>query len=854
MTILERNQTGQSAAEVEYRNPSEPAYFTAREVIYSYLAILAFFVAVLSPYLLIDFAHSDDWNLFKPEFYSNELPIELRAGRFLFIVILRAAIFPIIRFNHSLSVLPYIRVASIAALAGAATLFAIHQRQFRHSRLTVLCTSGLIFILPGAVYYAEHAMEFVLVIGTAFGLVGGILLTSCRDRILRVRDMSRRDWLLCSAAVLLLLLSCNIYQSSAMFFLLPIVSTLLFGPDQTRMRVILAIAQVGVFCAGLLLYFLLNKFIIIPVGAVWLPAVNGAEIADYRFDLGSDLLGRLVIALNALLPAAARLWWFEFRYAEYVVMLAMILGTLALVFRRNRDRLKGQSLVPPLEPLLMLAFVLCAGILVNSPAIISTVDGSRLRLLFPCSALFVLFLVWIGMGLLQRAQGKFRVILVAALAVAGVSAHLTAQSSATNSSVEVTILREAIGRLVQSKTPVRELFVIRPPDFPTYVGARAFSSDEFYTPSSLYEDFAFEMVRVLSLRAQTPWAMIYQLPIQPVFDRAYYYEEGVFDGSDQAIYAAACGSGLTYLHEGTVIADMAAPLYLAPRVMGGNNRASCVRELAYYDASPDVSYDLPAVSSTHSSVRLFDNRELPDSFWEAQPYPVVFRVRYVKPKTVQSYTLGAAAFAPERMPVSWRFEASGDDGAWTTLDEQRDQARWLAGEQREYPIVKADAYKYYRLVFTKGSEELLRVGKININVSDVGELPWIISYTGASDQPVVDEVKRPHGTYFVEGFVNGNIRVEMNFPECRLYSRYRFWVGSHGADSTDRQPREWKLFVRGRETGWALADSEQMNDGYSNDKWYSFALHSQNCIQHVRWEIGGVRRGHFFRLFDFQLY
>jgi len=46
-----------------------------------------------------------------------------------------------------------------------------------------------------------------------------------------------------------------------------------------------------------------------------------------------------------------------------------------------------------------------------------------------------------------------------------------------------------------------------------------------------------------------------------------------------------------------------------------------------------------------------------------------------------------------------------------------------------------------------------------------------------------------------------------------------------------------------------------MNDLYSNDKWYSFALHGGNdCVRRVRWEIARARIGNFFRLFDFQLY
>jgi hypothetical protein len=846
--VLDINPIAQPTAEIGYPNRTESSYFTARELIYLYFAMFAFFALVLSPYYLTDFAHSDDWNLFDPTFWSQEPALAIKSGRFLYIVFLRAVIFPFIKMFHLISVLPYLRMASIALLAVAASLLAVHLRVLRMPFLVALCVSALIFILPGALQYVEHVNEFVLILGLVFGLIGGMLLTWCDAGILRGLGMSRRDWLLISASILMLLIACNTYPASGMFFLLPIASTFLFSPDGVRERCFLAIAQVGLFCAGLILFFLSNKFVIIPVSAKLIPEVNDPAIGYYHFDLGLGFIQRLTVGLTELLPAAARLWWFEFKYAGYVVILVVLLGTLSLAFWPIRREPNRRSLVWRIEPLLMLAFVLSAGLLANSPAIMSTGGGLLLRLLFPCSALFVLLLVWIGMRLLQTSKDKFRAVLIAAVLVAGVSAHLTAQSSANNSSIEVATMREAIGRLVQSKVPVKELFIIRPPDSPSYVGARAFSRDEFFTPSSTNQGFAVGMVRVLAQELLTPWSKIDVFPVEPVTEPAYFYGQGAFDGFDPVIYDATCKDGLIYLHEDAVIADMAAPLYLAPSFMSGRNRGSCVREFAYFKTFPEVG---PA----QSSLRLFEAERSQASYWEARPYPVVFRLRYERPKIAKSYALEAAEFDPARMPVSWRFEASGEDSAWVTLDEQQDQPRWRAGEQREYPIAKPDAYRYYRLVFTKGLEKVLRISKITINAFDAQEPMWAISYTRWGGQQVVEEVTRPHGTSSVERLTRGNFTVEMDLQECRTVSRYGFWVGSYGTDSTDRQPSGWKLFVRGNDGRWALADTEQINDPYSNDKWYSFPLHAGNgCVQRVRWEIAGARKGNIFRLFDFQLY
>lgn len=151
--------------------------------------------------------------------------------------------------------------------------------------------------------------------------------------------------------------------------------------------------------------------------------------------------------------------------------------------------------------------------------------------------------------------------------------------------------------------------------------------------------------------------------------------------------------------------------------------------------------------------------------------------------------------------------------------------------------------------------QILSGGLWRILKPDVGQpTRWTVSYAGADNRPVTDEIAAPtEGS--IEHAVNGGLRVDMNFPRCRTFSQYRFWVGPWGTDDTDRQPAEWTLFVRGNEGDWMRADAERIKEPYRNTAWYAFPLHSSGgCIRQVRWEITKLAKGQIFRLYRFELY
>jgi hypothetical protein len=149
--------------------------------------------------------------------------------------------------------------------------------------------------------------------------------------------------------------------------------------------------------------------------------------------------------------------------------------------------------------------------------------------------------------------------------------------------------------------------------------------------------------------------------------------------------------------------------------------------------------------------------------------------------------------------------------------------------------------------------------QLTLTVLDFRDRPgasaWLLSYVDRQGWPISESKKPPTGGSSIEDFPNGPVRVELTLPECRAYDRYRFWVGPFGTDDTTRQPQIWTIDVQGDSGQWVNADSEQMQEQYSNNHWYAFPLHYElPCIRRMRMEITKLTGDNLFRLYEIQVY
>ncbi|MFF9033249.1 glycosyl hydrolase family 95 catalytic domain-containing protein [Streptomyces iakyrus] len=93
---------------------------------------------------------------------------------------------------------------------------------------------------------------------------------------------------------------------------------------------------------------------------------------------------------------------------------------------------------------------------------------------------------------------------------------------------------------------------------------------------------------------------------------------------------------------------------------------------------------------------------------------VVWQADLPRAVAVTSYALTSAPDRPKDDPAGWRFEASQDGRAWTTLDTQNPSTPFAGrGETRTFRIADSTAYRAYRLTLTpRASSTGLQIAEI----------------------------------------------------------------------------------------------------------------------------------------------
>ncbi len=236
------------------------------------LVLLAFGVIVLSvsPFLLIEFGHHDDWNLFYEGFRNNRWAVESANGRPGFALILNAVAFPIV---HSLPNLLYGRLIAIATLALTFGALAAFLRRYQLSTLIAFCIGAMIFVLPGMQQRVAHVMALPAVIGNLIAMLAGIAMVSRAPGARAWRGCGRKEIAALGAIALSLMATFVTYQACAMLFLLPVLCDALFAARPLRTRIFDAVVRTIFLFAVLALCFVAYKFVALPFASRWEPSV-----------------------------------------------------------------------------------------------------------------------------------------------------------------------------------------------------------------------------------------------------------------------------------------------------------------------------------------------------------------------------------------------------------------------------------------------------------------------------------------------------------------------------------------------------------------------------------------------------
>lgn len=107
---------------------------------------------------------------------------------------------------------------------------------------------------------------------------------------------------------------------------------------------------------------------------------------------------------------------------------------------------------------------------------------------------------------------------------------------------------------------------------------------------------------------------------------------------------------------------------------------------------------------------------------------------------------------------------------------------------------------------------------------------------------------------FIEYATRGPTQVEFDFKQCSSDNLVRLFVGTHGTDSTQRLPMQWRILVKGEQGNWAASGKELHTTNYLNGRWYSFPVHTSSCFKSLAFDVNTIPASHILRFYRIQTY
>ena len=387
-----------------------------------------------------------------------------------------------------------------------------------------------------------------------------------------------------------------------------------------------------------------------------------------------------------LTESEATLWFLSWPQSSSFVAGAIALGVAAYIaaspYRGGCPSAAGRAALEAAWALLA-TFVLV--MVANAPSIVSHAGGSFARLMLPASALITILLVWLLVGTFRGSPVLLHGILIVLTGCAVIESGIRCFHTAMNSSMEFSMVREAVAKQAAIAGPINELLIVKPPEGYSYVGPPPYE-DEFDFISSVASDKVKQMYeQVLAANRQRPAVAALKREGTLFFDPAYN--------------GTPCKKGTIYLSQNAVVADMAAPMHLA------ENPDSCVGAIARYSVTPvSDPVHFPSLALNAATGQ--------NSFWETGPYPVVLTIDYPRAEMVTSYAIGTKDdFA--RTPTMWQLEASNGGDAWVPIDERSGISKWpLDGSVLMFQVENPGAYRAFRFTFLQGHNKIMRIDRL----------------------------------------------------------------------------------------------------------------------------------------------
>lgn len=644
-------------------------------------------VAGFWPLATVEFGQHNDYSRWSydavaPVFGFPEGPHLVAIGRPLGAVLLNLHFFPIrsiVDFTVSR------RIALAATLACAWLLGRFLERRAQLPAGFAACASACVFLLPSSQLYVSWVTNFVpgtltvLLALAIYQLLERIELADLRARL----GWARHLWRLLLAGSLFLA-AMWIYPPTALFLLVPTFALVVFSPldawPQTRQRVL---RDFGFAVGGIGSYFVLTRFVVLPLLAALVPAVQRAVARNQTgiYQLHASIDPAQWLANFEKVLAVAIGGCLHPLVSDRAATWAAVAFVLVLIAAAAVQSVRGSSGSPRpgwqrwkygseacLAGLALVAIAECPVVLAAG----NTTGFALYRVVFPAAAMFLLFcfsLIWRAITAPKPLLPNFvfrplpALMLVGCALLAGIHLH----RSTAYAHAEVARFRQQLSQLDLQAADGLLVLCRR---------------DESRVASGLKMEFADSATGS---------------PFVEGFVHALLAERGIRPGQ---MVVGHCSPGPETEYLVTASRAMAVIDMNEPEGDGTGWRLKLPRAVA--TALGERKH--------RAALNAFDGD--PGSGWEASGRQKQWiEVTYDRPYAVAEYAITADPIT-QRMPRDWQLWGSHDGRIWEELDRRQGEDDWHAGQQRTFQLEQPARFLKYWLIITAGHDDVMRIDEL----------------------------------------------------------------------------------------------------------------------------------------------
>lgn len=425
------------------------------------------------PTLSQAFAYNDDYLYFQYDsrrwpFYHPQFSFFLLSGRMLYNV-----------FSWLMSQVLW-RMADFTCVRAAACLLSLGlgglvYRDLLRARWPAAVAGALVFLilgLPGALMH----LIWVTMVPFYFSMFGAYLAA----QFALDEAPGRGRWFL---SVVLLLISLFIYQPGAMFFLLATALVTLRWCDDWSLLTSKILRAGKVFCTGSLVYFGMQKAIVLPLLFRLRPALRDEYLGmgPFRFALNSNFVGRVLATWPEVSRKILGFWWLE-GLGQWTLILVLFLTTL-LMWEAFRSRSGFR---------LWMSGCLVSALLSIGPSLISA-GHFGFRVVLVASSLMLVLIV----AVLRRLMpARLLTVLLAGLSLlVAIHDRRLLEHTVKNAVYEFSALKENLKSLDFPAAVPLQIYSIAPAEQISYLGDQTQGEGEFYYNSASFWAIHAWMIR-----------------------------------------------------------------------------------------------------------------------------------------------------------------------------------------------------------------------------------------------------------------------------------------------------------------------------------------------------------------------